>query len=214
MRKKQHRFLWIQTFIIVVGILFLTINLVGAKRTLAFDYMNRKYFEGSEAVTQNNEVDINTDIIDTSVPAIDLSDQEKEEYYIGYLEIPKIGLQRGFVDIDSPDNTVEKNVQIIESSYMPNVDRGNFILAAHSGPANISYFDDLYQLVEGDEAIVSYNNMKYIYKIVKIYTQPKVGQVAIYRDEMKTTLTLVTCTNHDNTTQTIYIAELTQKIAE
>ena len=52
------------------------------------------------------------------------------------------------------------------------------------------------------------NNKKYTYKIVNIYTQPKVGNIAIYRDYSKTTLTLITCTNNDSTTQTIYIAEL------
>ncbi len=214
MQKKQRRLLWLQTVIVTIGILFLTINIVGAKRTLAFDYMNRKYFAEGTDITQDKEIDITTDVVDESIPKEDLIPDDSDAYYIGYLEIPKIGLQRGFVDVNSPDNTVEKNVQIIESSYMPNVERGNFILAAHSGPANISYFNDLYLLQVGDEATVSYNRIKYVYQITKIYTQPKVGQVAIYRDETKTTLTLVTCTNHDSTTQTIYIAELTQKIIE
>ena len=33
----------------------------------------------------------------------------------------------------------------------------------------------------------------------------------IYRNYEKTTLTLITCTNNDSTTQTIYIAELINK---
>ena len=49
---------------------------------------------------------------------------------------------------------------------------------------------------------------KYTYRIVNIYTQPKTGKLAIYRDYSKTTLTLITCTNNDSTTQTIYISEL------
>ena len=56
-------------------------------------------------------------------------------------------------------------------------------------------------------------NKKYAYKIVNIYKQDKVGTIAIYRDYNKTTLTLVTCTNYESTTQTIYIAEL-QEITE
>ena len=55
---------------------------------------------------------------------------------------------------------------------------------------------------------MSYKGKKYTYKIVNIYTQPKVGNIAIYRDYSKTTLTLITCTNNDSTTQTVYIAEL------
>ena len=56
-------------------------------------------------------------------------------------------------------------------------------------------------------------NKKYAYKIVNIYKQDKVGTIAIYRNYDKTTLTLVTCTNYESTTQTIYIAEL-QEITE
>jgi sortase (surface protein transpeptidase) len=66
----------------------------------------------------------------------------------------------------------------------------------------------LYKLKLDDIAEVSYKGKKYTYKIVNIYTQPKVGNIAIYRDSTKTTLTLITCTNNDSTTQTIYIAEL------
>ena len=46
-----------------------------------------------------------------------------------------------------------------------------------------------------------------------LYKQDKVGTIAIYRNYDKTTLTLVTCTNYESTTQTIYIAEL-QEITE
>ena len=55
---------------------------------------------------------------------------------------------------------------------------------------------------------ISYQNKKYEYEITNIYTQPKTGKIAIYRDYDKTTLTLITCTNNDSTTQTVYIAEL------
>ena len=69
----------------------------------------------------------------------------------------------------------------------------------------------MYKLVVDDVAYVYYNNIKYTYKIVNIYTQPKTGVIGIYRNTNKTTLTLITCTNNDKTTQTIYIAELIDK---
>ena len=49
---------------------------------------------------------------------------------------------------------------------------------------------------------------KYKYSIVNIYIVPKNGKVPIYRNYNKTTLTLITCTKNDDTTQTVYIAEL------
>ena len=49
---------------------------------------------------------------------------------------------------------------------------------------------------------------------MNIYKHPKTGTIAIYRNYDKTTLTLVTCTNNDSTTQTIYIAELQEVIEQ
>ena len=100
------------------------------------------------------------------------------------------------------------NIQTINPSDYPDVEKGNLILAAHSGTSSISYFKNLYQLTTNDKINILYNNQKYVYNIVKIYTVPKTGEVAIYRNEEKTTLTLITCTKNDDTTQTVYIAEL------
>ncbi|MEG0908846.1 MAG: septation ring formation regulator EzrA [Bacilli bacterium] len=129
-------------------------------------------------------------------------------YYVGILEIPKISLSRGFVSQNSLDNDVSKNVSIVPTSDMPNITKGNFILAAHSGDSYISYFKDLYQLEIGDYAYVTYQGTKYAYKITNIYLQNKTGTIGIYKNYKKTTLTLVTCTKDDELHQTIYIAEL------
>ena len=88
------------------------------------------------------------------------------------------------------------------------VKNGNFILAGHSGTGWKAFFNELYRLETNDQVQVSYKGKKYTYSIVNIYKQPKVGTVSIYRNYDKTTLTLITCTNYDNETQTIYIAEL------
>ena len=60
----------------------------------------------------------------------------------------------------------------------------------------------------GDEAIVTYAGINYKYKITNIYKQKNTGTVSIKRNYDKTTLTLITCTKDDSSTQTIYIAEL------
>lgn len=130
--------------------------------------------------------------------------------YVGILEIPKINLKKGFLNINSKYNTIDYNVTVIKTSTYPDVDKGNFILAAHSGTASISYFKNLYKLKKGDKANIYYKNKKYTYKIVKIYDQPKTGKLSIYRDYSKTTLTLITCTKDNKKTQTLYILELTK----
>ena len=141
-----------------------------------------------------------------------IEDEEEQEQvtdeYIGYLMIPKINLTKGFLDKRSAENDVEKNILVVEGSSYPDVEKGNLILAGHSGTGWKAFFNELYQLTTGDDIYISYKNKKYNYKIKNIYKQEKTGKIAIYRNYNKTTLTLVTCTNNDATTQTIYIAEL------
>lgn len=128
--------------------------------------------------------------------------------YLGVLEIPRISLKRGFYGLDSRYNDIQYNVTLVNGSTMPDVDRGNLILMAHSGDAYISYFAYLYKLNIGSDIYVTYNKVKYHYKLVNIYDVLKDGTVSIIRNYDKTTLTLITCTKDDSTKQTVYIAEL------
>ncbi len=130
--------------------------------------------------------------------------------YYGVIEIPRIELKRGFYNTDSKYNTIEKNVTMVKGSTMPDVDKGNLILMAHSGDSYISYFAYLYVLNVGDNVFITYNGVKYQYRIVNIYYVEKNGMVLITRDLDKTCLTLITCTKDDDTSQTVYIAELVQ----
>jgi len=189
----------IATISILLGGFFLSYNYIQSKKVVAFDYIaNIFYNENQEIIVQDGEH----------------QEEEEEELgevtndYIGYLSIPKINLKKGFLDKRSSENDVEKNILVVEGSNYPDKDKGNLMLAGHSGTGWKAFFNDLYKLNKGDIAVVTYKGKTYTYKIVNIYTQPKVGKIAIYRNYDKTTLTLITCTNHDSTTQTIYIAEL------
>lgn len=189
----------IATISILLGGFFLSYNYIQSKKVVAFDYIaNVFYNENQEIIVQDGEQ----------------QEEEEEELgevtndYIGYLSIPKINLKKGFLDKRSTENDVEKNILVVEGSNYPDKDKGNLMLAGHSGTGWKAFFNDLYKLNKGDIAVVTYKGKTYTYKIVNIYTQPKVGKIAIYRNYDKTTLTLITCTNNDSTTQTIYIAEL------
>ena len=120
----------------------------------------------------------------------------------------KFCLKRGFYDTSSPYNNIEQNVTLVKGSTMPDVVNGNLILMAHSGDAYISFFAYLYRLKAASDVFITYNKVKYHYRIVNIYDVEKDGTVSIYRNYDKTTLTLITCTKNDQTKQTVYIAEL------
>lgn len=207
-KKSPTKVAFIAALIILVGGFFLLYDYIESKKILAYDYISNYYYNGKDLIEIESlyEIKEEDDIKE-------IKEEEDEgpvtDEYIGYLTIPKINLTKGFVDKRSSENDVEKNILIINGSNYPDVENGNFILAGHSGTGWKAFFNELYQLNINDEAYVTYKGKKYVYNLVNIYTQPKVGKVAIYRNYDVRTLTLITCTNNDQTTQTIYILELT-----
>ena len=189
---------------ILIGGFFLSYNYIQSKKIMAFDYMANIFYTNNEGFFIEEDGRKITEGTDEGPVTND---------YIGYLNIPKINLTKGFLDKRSTENNVDKNILVVEGSNYPDVEKGNFIIAGHSGTGWNAFFNDLYKLNKGDVATVTYKNKKYTYKIVNIYQHPKIGTIAIYRNYDKTTLTLVTCTNNDSKTQTIYIAEL-QEVTE
>ena len=130
---------------------------------------------------------------------------------VAVIEIPKINLKNGFLNLGSRYNDVSYNVTVINGSTFPDQENSNLILAAHSGNCYICYFDKLYKLQNDDLAYISYNNKKYTYKLVKTYEVEKTGKVAIYKDSNKSGLVLITCTRNSDTKQSVYIFDLIDK---
>lgn len=187
---------------------------------LTFEYfvkMKNDVFTEMELKSIANLVTSEEDDKDTTeVPITNKLPEDKKDKvavvdyskYLGVLEIPKIGLKRGFYNIDSRYNDIQYNVAMVKGSTLPDVKNGNLILMAHSGWAAISYFEYLYNLRLGDKAYVTYKGNKYTYKLVNVYDVVKNGKVKIVRSYDKTTLTLITCTRNNDKAQTVYILEL------
>lgn len=204
--KKSHICLF-GSLLVIVGISILSFNHIKE--------IKKQLFSDMKLMIDNN---ISDEIIE-DIPEVEEkkepanTEQPKEEKqvnynkYLGVLEIPKIGLKRGFYGFDSKYNNIEYNVTLVGGSTMPDVVNGNLILMAHSGDAYISYFAYLYRLNVGDVAYVTYSGVKYKYQIVNIYNIPKTGKATITRNMDKTCLTLITCTKDSDTEQTIYILE-------
>jgi len=185
----------------------------------AFTYYHFKY----ESISKNEEIKIEEFFIDESIneepsstPIVEETEKKetnKVSYnYIAILEIPTIDLKRGLVDPSSYYNNVDYNIQIINSSTFPDVDKGNFILASHNGASYISFFKNLHKVNINDKVYIFYNGIKYEYIIEKIYDTPKDGNIEIYRDYEKTTITLITCKKNTKDKQVVYIGYLNSKI--
>lgn len=192
----------IGTTIILIGGFFLSYNYVMTKKVMAYDYMNNVFNSSGNSV----EIETEENIIQEDSSNTNVTYDPNQ--YVGYLEIPKINLNKGFFSKESEYNDVDKNLLLVKEASYPNVEKGNLIIAGHSGNAWNSFFNDLYKLEVGDIAKVNFQGKTYTYKFVNIYKASKTGTIAIYRNSKRTTLTLVTCTNDDRTTQTIYIGEL------
>lgn len=207
--------------IIVIGLCIVSSNYYFKLKHEVFDEMNKLYYEQNVIVEELPDDITNEDIVDkdNSTKVDEPSKEEpiepttttKIETYIGYINIPKINLNRGFYDFNSKQNNVNKNIYVHPNSTYPNKSGNNLILASHSGTSSISYFKNLYKLELNDDVYINYNNTNYHYRIKNIYTVPKDGTVALRINEKVSTVSLITCTKNDKTTQTIYICELVQE---
>ena len=197
------------TLFILCGVLILSSQYLLDKKNSLFELINMQlYF---------NQIDDISDVPD--VPENPVTPEQPEEKkepepevitesYIAVLEIPEIDLKKGIYALGSRYNTVSRNVSILSPSDYPDVQGGNFVLAAHSGNGYLSFFRNLYKLSTGSYAYIYYNNVKYTYKISYIYNQAKTGTINVYRPYGETTLMLITCTKDDESSQTVYVAEL------
>ena len=205
--KKEQLIKLVASFIFLIGSFMYIVR-------IAYNYYVelRDYNKAQEFLNIGKE---EVEEIKVDIDEEEIKEQPKQEEkktsnynYIGVLEIPKINIKRGFLNIKDKGNNVNKNLQVIKGSDMPNVKNGNLIIAAHSGNSYISYFKNLHKLSNDDVAYVYFNNIKYTYKVAGKYDAEKNGKVTIHRDNKKNTLTLITCSQTDKTKQIVYILEL------
>lgn len=203
--------------ILLIGIIFVVVGvcigfyeIFSERRNKIFSDMNILLYESETPSNIDSEEEIkieeeSNEIIEQPV------EEEKEETkydFIGILEIPKINLKRGFLELNSKYNKVNYNITLIKGSTFPDETNNNLILAAHSGNCKVCFFDKLFELTINDNAYVQYNNIRYKYKLVNTYEVEKDGTVPIYRDYDKNVLTLITCTKYSDTKQTVFVFEL------
>ncbi len=197
------------SFLILLSISIVSINLFN-------DYINKQkekdlikqYYETEEYIV---DVPIVEEEVEQEEQQVEEKKEEKKEEinYIAVIKIPKIGLEKGLATKDSYWNNVNRNIQILTESDMPDVEKGNVILAGHSGNSGVSYFRKLNKLQIDDKVSISYKGKEYVYKMVNYYEIEKNGYAHILRNAEKTTLTMITC-KHNTNKQLVVICELVE----
>ena len=208
-KNNKSQLIKVGSFLILLGISVITINSI-------INFINiqnekdliKEYYENEEYI-------VDVPVVEEETPQEEPVEEKKEETkievnYIAVIKIPKIGLEKGLASKDSYYNNVNRNIQILIESDMPDKEKGNVILAGHSGNSSVSYFRKLNKLQNNDEVIISYKGKDYVYRMVNSYEIEKNGYAHILRNAEKTTLTLVTC-KHNTNKQLIVICELVEE---
>lgn len=198
-KKFKSQFLIIGSLSILVGISIIGYHIYSDYRLKNIEDNNIQEFFNEE---QNEETIQEEVFVEVENKKVDETNYD----YIAVLEIPKINLKRGLSQ-DKYYNNVNRNVEILKGSTMPNISKGNFILAGHSGSGRVAYFRNLNKLTIGDISYIYYGGIKYTYKVNNIYDIEKTGTATITRDLNKTTLTMITC-RHNTNKQIVIISEL------
>lgn len=193
LKRKSKSHLICGSLLVIVGILI-----------FIFPIIYNKYQEKQEEIKLEYFFEVST------IDNYNVIEDTKQEDYIAVLEIPSINLKKGLYAIDSKNNNVNKNIEIIDSSDMPDITKGNFILAGHSGTGRIAFFDDLDKLIVDDTIIVYYKNIKYIYQINNIESIVKDGTIEIKR-EFESMITLTTCNQENKNEQLVITGILVSK---
>ena len=196
--KKSNKLFIISVINLVIGITLFTYNSV-------YDYyLNMLDKNKVDNYINDSKIKVNIVSIDNEITI----NNEEVNNYLGVISIPKINLEQGFYGIDNPMNNVDKNIELISNSNMPDVENGTLILAAHSGNDRVSYFNKLYKLNIDDEIEIIYNKSKYLYKLIDIYEVEKTGSITLHNINNITSLVLVTCSNFNDNLQVVYISRL------
>lgn len=197
-------------YLLIFGILLIFISL---------GILINKYYQRNEIqnIEENNleefyeiQEEISHDIEEENneiQEEVKVEEKIKQEPYLAVLKIDKIKLEKGIYNINSKNNNVNKNIQLLKESDMPDKENGNVIIAGHSGNSYIAYFKNLVKLNNGDEAKIFYNGKTYIYNLTKSYEVEKTGKVALAKNKDRQTLTLITC-KHNTNKQIVFVFEL------
>lgn len=209
--KNKSHLLEVGSFLILVGISVLCFKSIGS-------YLNTENEKDLIKDYYEEESIVDVPIVEEEIIQEKHEQQVEEKAkqnkvkvnYIAVLKIPKLGLEKGLASKDSYYNNVSRNIQILDESDMPDIEKGNVILAGHSGSSSISYFKNLNKLTIDDKVIISYKGKDYIYKMVNSYEIEKNGYAHIIRNAEKNTLTMITC-KHKTNKQLVIICELVEE---
>ena len=155
-RLQKNAKITLSILFIFIGLCLISYNYLGSIKSNLFNEKNIELLD-QQIVLPEEVMMMNDDNEEETT----VTTQVINDGYIGYLSVPDVNIKRGFTALDSPDNTLSKNILLVQGSSMPDVDKGNLILAGHNGRSKVSFFRDLYKIQDGAHAYITYNGKEY-----------------------------------------------------
>lgn len=175
----------------------------------SFVVYNLSNFVNNEELIENFEKNSNNSSSNNVVNEVVNNNQNMDkENVVMTLSIPKLNINNKIYSKDSTENNIDKNVQLMSMSDMPDFINGNVILGGHSGTGKLAYFKRLNELVVGDFVVLNYKEKDFVYRIVNSYIDDKDGHIVISRNLNKNSITLFTCNPNDKNNYLVIIGEL------
>ena len=121
---KNSSALLLGIILISTGVFIGFLEFFDEKRNKAYSDMNILLYENEEPenIATEEQIEQNKDELSEDEGIEEPIEESKEQTnynYIGILEIPKINLKRGFLDLNSKYNNVNYNITVIKGSTFP-----------------------------------------------------------------------------------------------
>ncbi len=134
-----------------------------------------------------------------------ISEKEKENFY-GWLTIPSIQLSQELFPLGNEHNNIEEHVTILKQEKQNNHIPSKIVLAAHSGDAPNSYFNQLEKLKQNDLIQLKIEGDSTEYRVIQSYLEPKTGIIHLKKNR-NPILVLTTCSVEHKGSQFVLIAK-------
>ncbi len=126
-------------------------------------------------------------------PTIDLNEYGLEGNTIGFISIPKMGVELPILLGANSVNLRKGAVHLTETSYPIGGDNTNCVFAAHRGSGQVAMFRDIEKLEIGDEVYIRNFRETLIYQVAELRVISPTDVKDLLIQENRDLVTLITC---------------------
>ena len=159
---------------------------------LPFEDLYQELKRRNEEMYEENQNDLK-DPFSYEQPTIDLSEYGLEGNIIGFLSIPKMGVELPILLGANTSNMQEGAVHLTETSYPIGGENTNCVIAAHRGYSRADMFRNIEKLEIGDEIYIQNFRETLTYRVVELRIISPTDVQELLIQPGRDLVTLITC---------------------